>query len=208
MHRARPPPAPTGTCSHHRRRRRRPRGSLRRTPVRPLLVRLDRAQLPEPVPHLGLGAVADGARVDQDGVGVFGRVRHHVVVRTQHGRDDLGVAHVHLAPVRLHVRRASSARGRRRRRRVIRPHRRGTGRAAPTAARIGPQEIREARPVPSAHSSGGGRLGEERRVEARARRVPGKRGGRCPDSRPETLRDARQAPHGERGHLCGRRSVD
>jgi hypothetical protein len=55
-------------------------------------------------PHLG--AVADGARVDEDGVGAIKVVGHDVVRRLQHRRDDLRVAHVHLAPVGFNVRRA------------------------------------------------------------------------------------------------------
>jgi hypothetical protein len=65
------------------------------------------AQLAEPTDDALLRVVANRARVDEDDVGAVGAIDRIVSVRGQVSEHQLGIAHVHLAPVRLDVNRRS-----------------------------------------------------------------------------------------------------
>ncbi len=67
-------------------------------------------ELSKPAEHSLLRVVADGARVDENDVGAVGRLRGGVAVLGQMPVHELGVAHVHLAAVRLDVHRPAGSR--------------------------------------------------------------------------------------------------
>ena len=55
----------------------------------------------QPVPHLGLGVLAHGARQDEHDVGGFGGIGPRAAGVLHDRPDNLGIARVHLAAVRL-----------------------------------------------------------------------------------------------------------
>ena len=60
-------------------------------------------QLSYPAVYALLGLVPNGTRVHQDDIGICRRIRHHVSVAAQQTQYQLGVGHIHLAAVGLHI---------------------------------------------------------------------------------------------------------